>query len=264
MERLIAGAKRLGLSLTSEQVGKFEVYYEELIRWNRRVNLTAIVDYEEVQVKHFLDSLTIALALRDMPPSFRLLDVGSGAGVPGVPLKILFSNISLTLLDSVHKKTGFLDHLVARLGLEGVEVLTARAEDLAREGRYREQFDLVLSRGVAQLATLVELSLPFCTLGGSFIAQKKGEIEGEVEEAMGAIDILGGRLREVTRVELEELGEERSLVIIDKVIATPNRYPRRAGIPQKRPLIATKEKGHEKGERPAIDRSKWFEKRGRG
>ncbi|MFQ5987885.1 MAG: 16S rRNA (guanine(527)-N(7))-methyltransferase RsmG [Dehalococcoidia bacterium] len=235
MERLIAGAKRLGLSLTSEQVGKFEVYYEELIRWNRRVNLTAIVDYEEVQAKHFLDSLTIALALK-MPPSFRLLDVGSGAGVPGVPLKILFSNISLTLLDSVHKKTDFLDHLVARLGLEGVEVLTGRAEDLAREGRYREQFDLVLSRGVAQLASLVELALPFCTLGGSFIAQKKGEIEREIEEAMGAIDILGGRLREVKRVELEELGEERSLVIIDKLIATPNGYPRRAGIPSRRPL----------------------------
>ncbi|TET38428.1 MAG: 16S rRNA (guanine(527)-N(7))-methyltransferase RsmG, partial [Dehalococcoidia bacterium] len=242
MERLIAGAKRLGLPLTSEQVGKFEVYYEELIRWNRRVNLTAIVDYEEVQVKHFLDSLTIALALK-MPPSFRLLDVGSGAGIPGVPLKILFSNISLTLLDSVHKKTDFLDHLVARLGLEGVEVLTGRAEDLARDGRYREQFDLVLSRGVAQLATLVELALPFCTLGGSFIAQKKGEIERELEEAMGAIDILGGRLREVKRVELEELGEERSLVIIDKLVASPNRYPRRAGIPKKRPLIATKQKG---------------------
>ncbi|MFQ5924471.1 MAG: 16S rRNA (guanine(527)-N(7))-methyltransferase RsmG [Dehalococcoidia bacterium] len=258
MERLIAGAKRLGLSLTAQQVGKFEVYYEELIRWNKRVNLTAIVDYEEVQAKHFLDSLTIALALKDMPPSFRLLDVGSGAGVPGVPLKIIFSNISLTLLDSVRKKTDFLDHLVARLDLEGVEILTGRAEDLAREGRYREQFDLVLSRGVAPLPTLVELALPFCTLGGSFIAQKKGEIEREVEEAMGAIHILGGRLREVKRIELAPIGsgEERSLVIIDKLIATPNRYPRRAGIPQKRPLIASKQKGHRKAERPAIDRSK--------
>ena len=235
MERLIAGAKRLGLSLTSEQVGKFEVYYQELIRWNRRVNLTAIVDYEEVQVKHFLDSLTIALALRDMPPSFRLLDVGSGAGIPGVPLKILFSNISLTLLDSVHKKTDFLDHLVARLGLEGVEVLTGRAEDLGREEGYREQFDLVVSRGVAQLPTLVELALPFCTPGGTFIAQKKGEIEGEIAQATRAIDILGGRLREVRKVELEEVGE-RALVIIDKLSATPHRYPRRAGVPSKRPL----------------------------
>lgn len=234
MERLIAGAKRLGLFLTTEQVESFQVYYEELICWNRRVNLTAIVDYEEVQLKHFLDSLTIALALKDMPSL--LLDVGTGAGMPGVPLKILFPNIGLTLIDSVHKKADFLDHLIARLGLEGVAVLAGRAEHLAHDEGYRERFDLVLSRGVAKLATLVELALPFCTLGGSFIAQKKGGIEGEIEAAARAIDILGGRLREVKRVRLEELGEERALVVIDKLTPTPQRYPRRPGIPQKRPL----------------------------
>jgi len=234
MERLIAGAQRLGLLLTPEQVESFEVYYEELIRWNRKVNLTAIVDYEQVQLKHFLDSLTLALAFNDMPPL--LLDVGTGAGMPGVPLKILFPSIQLTLLESVAKKTSFLDHLVARLGLEGVGVLTGRAEHLAHDGRYRQRFDLVLSRGVAKLATLAELALPFCTIGGAFVAQKKGEIEGEIEAAARAIDILGGRLREVKRVGLEELGEERTLVIIDKLTPTPQRYPRRAGIPQKRPL----------------------------
>jgi len=234
MERLIAGAQKLGLFLTPEQVESFQVYYEELISWNRKVNLTAIVDYEEVQLKHFLDSLTIALAVKDMPPL--LLDVGTGAGIPGVPLKILFPSIHLTLLESVAKKTSFLEHLVTRLGLEGVEVLTGRAEHLAHDGRYRERFALVLSRGVAKLATLAELALPFCTMGGAFIAQKKGEIEGEIEAVARAIDILGGRLREVKRVELEELGEERALVIIDKITPTPQRYPRRAGIPQKRPL----------------------------
>ena len=234
MERLIAGAQRLGILLTPEQVESFQVYYEELIRWNRRVNLTAIVDYEQVQLKHFLDSLTITLAFKAMPPL--LLDVGAGAGLPGIPLKILFPNIRLTLLDSVARKTSFLAHLVARLGLEGVEVLTGRAEHLAHDGRYRERFDLVLSRGVAKLATLAELALPFCTMGGTFIAQKKGEIEGEIKAAARAIDILGGRLKGVKWVGMEELGEERALVIIDKLNPAPQHYPRRAGVPQKRPL----------------------------
>jgi len=234
MERLIGGAKRLGLSLAPEQVESFEVYYEELIRWNKRVNLTTIVDYEEVQLKHFLDSLTVALALKDMPSL--LLDVGTGAGMPGLPLKILCPNISLTLVDSTLRKTDFLLHLVARLGLEGVEVLTTRAEDLAHDEAYRERFDLVLSRGVAKLATLAELALPFCTLGGSFIAQKKGVIDREVEAAARAIDILGGQLKEVKRFRLEEFGAERALVVIDKRTPTPQLYPRRAGIPQKRPL----------------------------
>ena len=234
MERLIAGAQRLGLLLTPEQVESFQIYYDELICWNKKVNLTAIVDYEEVQLKHFLDSLTITLALEDMPPL--LLDVGAGAGIPGIPLKILFPSICLTLLDSVARKTSFLAHLVARLGLGGVEVLTGRAEHLAHDGRYRERFDLVLSRGVAKLATLAELALPFCIMGGTFIAQKKGEIEGEIEAAARAIDIVGGRLKGVKWVEMEELGEERALVIIDKLNPTPLHYPRRAGVPQKRPL----------------------------
>lgn len=236
MEKLIAGAKRLGLHLTPGQVEQFEAYYEELILWNRRMNLTAIVDYEQVQVKHFLDSLTIVLALKDMPHSLRLLDLGTGAGFPGVPLKVLFPGIRLALLESVGKKTGFLRHLVARLGLDSVQVLTARAEDLGQEASYREQFDLVLSRGVARLPTLVELALPLCNLSGTFIAQKKGEIDEEIEAATRAIDVLGGRLRGVRRVKLEELGEARVLVIIDKLIATPQRYPRRAGIPSRRPL----------------------------
>lgn len=237
MKRLIAGAKSFGLDLTQEQVEQFETYYQELILWNRRVNLTTIVDYEEVQVKHFLDSLTIVLAVEDMSRPWRLLDLGAGAGLPGIPLKILFPSIHLVLLDSVGKRTSFLRHLVGVLGLDRVEVLTARAEDLARDGNYRERFDLVLSRAVAQLPTLVELALPFCAVGGSFIAQKKGEIEAEIEQATTAIAVMGGGLREVMRFSLEELGEERALVIIDKLSATPNGYPRRVGIPAKRPLI---------------------------
>lgn len=235
MERLISGAQRLGLFLTPEQVARFQVYYEELIRWNRRVNLTAIVDYEEVQLKHFLDSLTITLALKGLPS--HLLDIGTGAGFPGVPLKILYPRISLTLVDSVHKKAAFLHHLLARLDLEGVAVLAERAEHLAHDERYRQRFDIVLSRGVAKLATLAELTLPFCALGGAFIALKKGEVDGEIAAAARAIDILGGRLRDVKRVSLEEFEkEERVLVIIDKLTPTPQRYPRRPGSPQKHPL----------------------------
>ena len=225
----------LGLHLTREQVESFELYYRELVSWNSRVNLTAIVDYEEVQLKHFLDSLTIALAVDSVPSSLRLLDVGAGAGMPGVPLKLLIPDIRLTLLDSVGKKTGFLEHLVARLGLYGVEVVTARAEDLAHDEGYREGFDVVLSRGVARLATLVELALPFCRVGGAFIAQKSGEVEGEIAEAQPAIRILGGRLRGVRTVAVEGL-EDRVLVVVDKLAPTPERYPRRAGVPQKRPL----------------------------
>jgi len=233
VERLIEGAKRLGLPLTAEQVACFQLYYEELVRWNRRVNLTAIVDYEEVQLKHFLDSLTVALALEGMPS--RVLDIGSGAGLPGVPLKILYPGIGLTLVDSVHKKAAFLHHLIDVLGFEGVEVIAERSEKLAHDERYRQRFDVVLSRGVARLATLAELALPFCSLGGAFIAMKKGEIGEEVSAAANAIDVLGGRLREVKRVSLGEI-EKRALVVVDKINHTPQRYPRRPGIPQKRPL----------------------------
>ena len=234
MERLIDGAKRLGLYLTHEQVALFQLYYEELVRWNRRVNLTAIVGYEEVQLKHFLDSLTVALALEVLPS--RILDIGTGAGLPGVPLKILYPDIGLTLVDSVHKKAAFLHHLVDRLDLEGVEVLAQRAEHLAHDESYRQRYDIVLSRGVARLSTLAELALPFCSPGGVFIAMKKGEIDDEVAAAARAIDTLGGRLRGVRRVNLGELEEERALVVIDKLTPTPQRYPRRPGIPRKRPL----------------------------
>jgi 16S rRNA (guanine527-N7)-methyltransferase len=247
---LIEGAKQLGISLNREQVECFQVYYEELILWNRRVNLTAIVDYEGVQIKHFIDSLTVTLAFIGVPS--RTLDIGTGAGLPGVPLKILYPSIELTLVDSVQKKVAFLHHLIDRLGLEGVEILAERSEHLAQDESYRQRFDLVLSRGVAKLATLAELALPFCSLGGTFIAMKKGDVDEEVAEAQRAIDALGGRLRQVKWIRLEELTggelsgsvdseksgkEERALVVIDKLTATPDRYPRRPGIPRKRPLF---------------------------
>jgi 16S rRNA (guanine527-N7)-methyltransferase len=237
MEKLKAGAKKLGLELTPQQLSQYEGYYQELIDWNKRLNLTAITDYEEVQIKHFLDSLTVTLAWQPaMRADFRLIDVGTGAGIPGIPLKIALPAIRLVLLEAVAKKAAFLRYIVKKLGLGGVEIIVGRAEEVAHLPQYREKFKLALSRAVASLPTLVELVLPFCAVGGSFIAQKKGDIKSELDQASYAIGLLGGRLREVKAVELSEFADERQLVVIDKVSPTPPKYPRRPGIPAKRPL----------------------------
>lgn len=236
MQRLISGAGRLGIKLSPKQVEQFDVYYRELLSWNRRLNLTAITGYEEVQIKHFLDSLTVTLALKP-DKSFSLIDVGSGAGLPGVPLKIIMPDIRLILLEATAKKAAFLSYISQKLGLKDVEVVVGRAEDIAHREHYRESFDIVLSRAVASLASLVELTLPFSAVGGSFIAQKKGAIEPELSQASRATSLMGGKLRERKRIVLAEFSDERWLVIIDKVSPTPELYPRRAGIPQKRPLL---------------------------
>lgn len=238
LEKLIYGVEQLGLVLSPKQTRQFQLYYEELVEWNKRINLTAITNYEEVQLKHFLDSLTLVAALKNVPwskRSFALLDVGTGAGVPGIPVKILIPRIELVLMESVAKKTVFLQYLVTRLELDHVKILTGRAEDIAHQPDRREKFDLVVSRALSKLSTLAELTLPFCREGGLIIAPKKGAIEEELSQATKAIDLLGGRLKEVKRVDLELL-KERSLVIIEKVSPTPQRYPRRAGVPARHPL----------------------------
>jgi len=238
MEKLESGATKLGLHLNPRQLEQFNIYYQELLAWNKRMNLTKITDYEEVQVKHFLDSLTVTIALKPTAAadSLRLIDVGTGAGIPGLPLNILFTNIRLVLLDATAKKAAFLHHLKQKLGLDNVEIVVGRAEEVAHLSEYRERFDIVLSRAVAPLPTLVELTLPFCAIGGSFIAQKKGDVDLEIGRATKAINTLGGNLRGVKRIGLQEFTDERRLIIFDKVSATPNQYPRRPGIPAKRPI----------------------------
>jgi len=239
MRKLIEGAGKLGIKLTTRQVKQFELYYQELIEWNKKINLTAITDYSSVQVKHFLDSLTITLALSEeeaASPDFRIVDVGTGAGFPGVPLRILFPGPRLLLVEPTTKKTAFLHHIIRILELQNVEVLNSRAEEAAHLPACREQYDLVLSRAVALLPTLVELTLPFCRIGGRFIAQKKGEIDQEIARAKNAISVMGGGLDQTKKMELDEFTDARYLVIIDKISSTPNTYPRRPGVPKRRPL----------------------------
>jgi len=239
VDKLVTGATKLGLKLTSSQLEQFQLFYQEMVDWNRRMNLTAITDYEEVQVKHFLDSLTVTLALK--PPEsgqdYRVIDVGTGAGLPGIPLKILWPGIRLVLLEATARKTTFLHHLKHKLGLEDIEVAVGRAEEIAHDTQYRDRFDVVLSRGVARLPTLIELTLPFCALGGCSIAQRKGDVESEISQASRSIITLGGNLQVIKRITLEEFTDDRYLVVVDKILPTPEKYPRRPGIPSKRPLV---------------------------
>ena len=237
MEALLSGVQRLGLDLGEEQIALFQRYFQELVEWNRRTNLTAITDYREVQTKHFLDSLTVSLVIpRDVTANGTLMDVGSGAGFPGLPLKILWPGLRVTLVESVGKKAAVLRHLAGALGLEGVEVRTQRAESLGHDPQVRDTFDVVVSRAVADLSVLAELTLPFCKLGGRVVAQKKSGIEDELNGAERAISLLGGALERVGVVDLEEIGEPRWLVVLAKDAESPSRYPRRPGIPTKRPL----------------------------
>ena len=238
MEKLNAGAQKLGLHLSPKQLKQFQIYYQELIDWNRKMNLTSITGYEEVQVRHFLDSLTVTMAMKlpEVGESCSVIDVGTGAGLPGIPLKILLPGIQLGLLEATAKKAKFLHHLITMLGLVNVEVIVGRAEEVAHGAGYRERFNLVLSRAVALLPALAEMALPFCAPDGSFIAQKKGDVNEELSRAHRAITVLGGKLREVKAVDIEEFRDKRWLIVIDKVKPTPPEYPRRPGIPAKRPI----------------------------
>lgn len=237
MSILYQGAREFGLELDKVQQDLFEAYYHLLLEWNQQVNLTAITEYTDVQVKHFLDSLSAApLITRAAPQNKRLIDVGAGAGFPGAPLAIAFPELRVTLLEATGKKVRFLDTLARELPLENVTAVHARAEELAHNAHERETYDFAVARAVAELRTLVEYSLPFVRVGGAFIAYKALEAQAEAEAAAHAIEALGGRVREIILVKLPFKDDVRHLVVIDKVAPTPARYPRRSGMPEKKPL----------------------------
>ena len=227
--------RQLGLHLTRAQLSALSLYERELVDWNAHFNLTAIRDPQEIHIKHFLDSLTCSLVLREKSIG-RLIDIGTGAGFPGIPIKILYPKMQLTLVESVGKKAEFCRHVVRILDLQGVEVVQERAESLGQNPSHREQYDWAVARAVAILPVLAEFLLPLVRVGGSMLAMKGESGPAEAHSAERALRVLGGHLRQLLPVTLPGVAEERYLVVIDKLAATPNGYPRKVGIPSKRPL----------------------------
>ena len=199
------------------------------------MNLTGITEYQEVVEKHFLDSLSIVKVM-DMDQAERVIDIGTGAGFPGIPLKIAFPKLDIVLLDSLNKRIRFLDHVIEELGLEGIRTIHGRAEDFARDGKYRERFDLCVSRAVANLSSLSEYCLPYVKVGGRFVSYKSGDIEEEVNDASKAIALLGGKKERIEKFQLPDTDIQRSFVVIGKTKNTQKRYPRKVGMPTKEPL----------------------------
>ena len=226
----------IGLTLSAEQIQAFDHYQTLLIDWNAHTNLTAISDQVGITIKHFLDSLMLLTAVT-LSPAARVIDVGTGAGFPGLPLRIVRPDLYLTLLEATGKKTAFLTQVVQSLKLDRVMVVTARAEDAGKDIEHRETYDLVTARAVAQLAILAEYLLPLCKIGGQCIALKGETAAKEVESAAKAIETLGGQVSQLTRVDLPTVSDPHYLVVIDKIKATPPAYPRRAGLPSKKPLL---------------------------
>ena len=233
LDKFKEGLEKLNITLSDDQIEQFLSYYEMLIEKNKVMNLTTITEYEEVIEKHFLDSISLC-KVYDLSKSVKVLDMGTGAGFPGIPLKIAFPEIEITLADSLNKRIKFLDEVIEKLELKKVKTIHARAEELARNKGYRESYDLVVSRAVANLSTLGEYCIPFVKKGGLFISYKSGEIEEEVNGAKKAISILGGQMKDVFKFELSN--QKRSFVIIEKEKETPKAYPRKAGTPAKTPL----------------------------
>lgn len=227
--------KELNIELSESQREQFNHFFELLVTWNKHMNLTGIVEYEDVLSKHFFDSLTCIKGLENWEDK-KVIDVGTGAGFPGVPMKIANPSIKITLLDSLSKRINFLDAVVDALDLEHVELIHGRAEDYGQNEAYRETYDVAISRAVADLSVLSEYVLPFIKIGGAFVAQKSIGAKEEIESSKHAIEILGGKIRDIIEVKVPGIDIVHALVIIEKVEATPAKYPRKAGKPTKKPL----------------------------
>ena len=233
--QFIQDLKELGVSLTDKQIEQFLIYYELLTEWNSFMNLTAITEYEDVLKKHFVDSVSLIQAV-DVRKKLTLIDVGTGAGFPGLALKIAYPELKVTLLDSLQKRIQFLDAVIEKLGVEGIETIHGRAEDFAKPQKLRESFDLCVSRAVANLSTLSEYCLPFVKVGGYFIPYKSEKIAQEKEEAEKALELLGGKFERQVEFMLPSSDIYRNLFVIKKVKETPKKFPRKAGLPAKEPI----------------------------
>ena len=232
---LTDGCENLGITLSDTQIEQFMIYYEYLIEKNKVMNLTGITEFEDVMIKHFVDSLAVVKAV-DMSRINTLLDLGTGAGFPGIPLKIAFPHVEMVLLDSLNKRINFLKELIEKCRLEKITAIHGRAEEYAKQKEYRESFDLCVSRAVANLSSLSEYCIPYVKLNGQFISYKSENIDIELKEAERAINLLGGKKQEVIRFQLPGSDIDRSLVVIHKEKNTPGKYPRKAGMPAKEPL----------------------------
>lgn len=235
LEKFKNGLQQLHIELSEKQMEQFLQYYEMLVEKNKVMNLTAITEFDEVVEKHFLDSVSLTQQL-DLHQPLKVLDLGTGAGFPGIPLKIVFPELEITLMDSLNKRVLFLQDVISSLQLENIEAVHGRAEEAARNKKYRESFDLCVSRAVANISTLSEYCLPFVKIGGSFISYKSSTIEDELEDGKKGIAILGGKVKDVYKFTLPDSELQRSFVIIEKEKKTPKAYPRKAGTPSKDPL----------------------------